>query len=193
MVSEVQTGTWLAFKDQIQFSAQRKRSILDLHAIGLRQIDIVRYYGMHQSTVSNIIRRAKNGGNNEKEEARGRHKKLARREMRSLISCARGNRFKSLQTVTNEFNAFGSVEVSTRTVRRVLHQHCLKSFVSGTKPFLSSKNTQARMQWGKMHQSWTDVQWNKTVFSDETSVTVRPKNPRELVGEIEICVTMVVI
>ena len=51
-----------------EISEERRKTILDMHDIGVRQCDILHYYKMPQSNVSNIIcrsripKRTKNSG-----------------------------------------------------------------------------------------------------------------------------------
>jgi len=70
-------------------SAERKRTIIDMYCMGVKQKDIVEYYNMPQSTVSNVIRREIR--NNEKQdcETRGRKRKLSQRAVRALIKYAK--------------------------------------------------------------------------------------------------------
>ncbi len=42
-----------------EISEERRQTILDMHDISVGQCDIVQYYKMPQSTVSNIIRRGR--------------------------------------------------------------------------------------------------------------------------------------
>ena len=162
-------------KGSKQVSEETKRCILDAYYMGVRQKDIVQYYQMPQSTVANIIRRGRNT------EKRGRKQKLSDRSIRNLLSCARKNRFCSIHTITAKFNEFSTIKVCVNTVRSILHKNGMKNYVAASKPFLSKLNIKRRRKWAQEHQYWDAIQWDKVVFSDESSFTVRPKHVRKKV------------
>ena len=89
-----------------QVPEERMNSILDMHAVGVKQVDIVRYYDMPKSTVSTIIKECRTtiyGGSSEK---RAWKPKLSSRSIRKLLSYARKNRFKPLHVIATEYNTF---------------------------------------------------------------------------------------
>ena len=159
-------------------SEEQKQRILDLTAIGVKQKTIVEYYGMKQSTVANIVRRERN--NNESLQ-RGRKLKLSERAQRALLKLVRENRFKPLHYITAEFNKFSPCTVSVKTVKRYLHRHGIRNYVAVSKPFLSKNNVCRRKQWDANHAKWCNEQWDRVVFSDESSFTVRPTTLRNRV------------
>ena len=133
---------------------------------------------MLQSTVANIIRR-RNESNNEISERRGRKPKLTPKCIRSLLNCTREDRFKPLRVITAKFNEFREVPVSKSTVRRVLKQQGISNYVAVCKPFLTHNHEKRRLNWAKHQQSWGENMWDTVLFSDETSITVRPKMQRK--------------
>ena len=138
---------------------------------------IERHFGMLQSTVANLFRR-KNESNNEISQRRGRKPKLTPRCIRSLLNCARENRFKPLRVITAKVNEFRAVPVSKSTVRRVLKQQGISNYVAVYKPFSTRNHGKRRLKWAKHQQSWGENKWDSVLLSDETSVTVRPKIQR---------------
>ncbi len=129
---------------------------------------------MPQSTVTNIIRRGKSNSTMK----RGRKQKSSDRSIINLLSCARSNRFNSDSMITTKFNEFSTAKVCVNTVRSIPHRHGFKNYIAVCKPYLSPRNIKQRKKWTRLHQSWGDLQWDKVVFSDESSFTVRPKNSR---------------
>ena len=71
------------------------------------------------------------------------------------------------------------------TLRGVLHKNGIQSYGAVTKPFLSSRNVKARIQWARRHESYTEEQWVTVIFSDETSVTLRPKTQHKKVWRMK--------
>ena len=162
-------------------STERKNTILDMHYLGVKQKDIVAYYGMPQSTVSNIIRRGRDNNDASSIEKRGRKRKLSTRSIRALLKYARKNRFKSATEIASEFIESTGLTVSTKTVRRYLHGNGVNNYVAISKPHLSKKNLRARMRWAKKHTQWSNEEWNRTIFSDESSFALRPTSLRKTV------------
>ncbi len=154
-----------------EVTKERRNMILDMVDIGVRQIDIASYYGMPKSTVSNIVKR---GRKVNEAETRGRSKKLTPRDTRSLLKVADKLRFKPLHKITSTYNQFAPVNVSINTVRRTLKANGIQNYTAASKPYLSSKNMKERITWANIHDNWNDDQWDRVVFSDESSFTVRP-------------------
>ena len=138
---------------------------------------IVQHFGMLQSTLANIIRR-RNEINNEISQRRERKPKLTPKCILSFLNCARENRLKPLRVITAKFNEFRAVPVSKSTVRRVIKEQGISNYVAVYKPFLTRNHEKRRLNWAKHQQSWGENKWDSVLFSDETSVTVRPKMQR---------------
>jgi hypothetical protein len=66
------------------------------------------------------------------------------------------------------------VQVSTRTIRRVLNDHkLLKCCWQTRKSFVNQRNRQKRIQWAKDHLNWTKEQWASVLWSDESPFVYR--------------------
>lgn len=74
-----------------EFDQERRKKISDMADIGVKQIDIVDYYGMPKNAVSKIIRR---GRIQKQEEARVRRKILLPKDLRNLLKSTCKLRFK---------------------------------------------------------------------------------------------------
>ncbi len=164
---------------------ERKTVIMNMTAIGVKQKDIVQHYSMPQSAVSNVIRRMRASNGNNEIETRGRKQKLSARRVRMLLKCSKKHRSKSISTITAEFNKGREEFISVSTVRRMQHENGIQNYVAATKPFSLSINMKKHMKWARKHAFWSDAQWDRVIFSDETSVTVRPKMQRKQVWRME--------
>src|SRR5688572_16882792 len=72
--------------------------------------------------------------------------------------------------LTGELKSRFGIQVSDRTIRRVLKKKGLKSVEKKKKPLLSKKNIKARLDFAKAHQYWTSDDWERVIFSDETKI-----------------------
>ncbi len=72
--------------------------------------------------------------NDEKQdsETMGRKPKLSKRVVRALLKHARKNRFRSLNCIVST-----GIQISTRTVRKYLHQNGFNNYFAVSKPHLS--------------------------------------------------------
>ena len=62
--------------------------------------------------------------------------------------------------------------MSARTIRRCLSAAGLKAHISRKKPFRNAIQRKKRVLWCKEHANWTEVHWEKVLFSDETCISL---------------------
>lgn len=63
-----------------------------------------------------------------------------------------------------------NLNASEWTVRRSLNRIGLVSSVKKKKPALSDKNIKARLKFCKDHKNWTEEDWKRVIWSDETKI-----------------------
>lgn len=61
-------------------------------------------------------------------------------------------------------------KVSKWTVQRALHSVGFRALEKKKKPLLSKKNIKARLEFVKRYASWTDDDWSRVIWSDETKI-----------------------
>lgn len=108
----------------------------------------------------------------------GRKKKLDSRQQRSLKRIVKSDRRISAVKATAALNDTMDTPISTRTVRRELHNMNLHGRAAISKPLIREQNAIARKRWCKEHEGWTADQWKKVVWSDESSFTLFPTTGR---------------
>ena len=82
------------------------------------------------------------------------------------------DRRKPASEVTAEFREASDKQISNRKVRARMVEAELKGCKARKKPFLSEINRKKRLLWAKEHQDWTDGDWVKVVWSDESNFEV---------------------
>ncbi len=110
-----------------QVTKGKRDMILGMVDIGVRQVDIAKYYGMPKSTISNIV---KAGCIVRGEETRGRNKRLSSRDIRRLLKVAYEQRFKPVHKITSAYNKFAPKPVSISTVGRTLKENGIRNYVA---------------------------------------------------------------
>ena len=82
------------------------------------------------------------------------------------------DRRKMSSEVAAEFWEVSNRQISIRTVWARLEEAGLKECKARKKPYLSEVNKKKRLLWAKEHQDWTDEDWAKVVWSDESNFEV---------------------
>jgi len=98
----------------------------------------------------------------------GRPRSTTAADDRLLARISSTDRFKTAPQVQKEAHLEKSVNV--RTVRRRLNAHNLFGRSARRKPMVSFKNRKARKIFALAHQHWSDTDWKKVVFTDETKI-----------------------
>ena len=145
---------------------EKRAAIAALSASGMRQVDIATQVGCSQAAVSRILRR--NGSNRS---SCGRKRKTNARDDRKLGRIVKKRRFANSSQISQEWNESG-IQVSRSTTFRRLQEMGYRSRVPVTKPLLSKKQRQKRLQWAREHQDWNAAQWFRVMFSDESKFCI---------------------
>ena len=127
-----------------------------------------RVVGRSKSVVSRIVKRYNEENSLDEKKKLGRPLKTDAREDRELVRMAKSDRFQSSRKLASKFAA----GISHQTVIRRLGKVGFKSKVAAVKPLISKKNQRKRLEFARVHQTWTQSQWNSIHFSDESKFNV---------------------
>ena len=156
----------------------RKRSkIVTLHDHTTKtQRQIAAEVGVNQSTVSRIIARYKKSGSFSPTRISrcGRKSRISKKGERRLV---RDNRVNPRMT-SNEHRISLQLDVSSRTVRRILVKYGRRARRPLRKQLLTPQMKKKRLAWAKRYREWTAGQWRKVLFSDETHFIVQGQQVR---------------
>ena len=94
------------------------------------------------------------------------------------------NRKSTLNVLQSEFLQSTSIDVSTRTLQRYIHESGFYARVGKRKPFVSPKNKKIRFEWAKERLNWTSVEWNSIIWSDESRFEVYGGDGRNYVWRL---------
>ena len=106
----------------------------------------------------------------------GRPMKSSERDRRLLVIQAKKAPFLSAQVLCEGSNLIPNVSVIT--VIRYLRKSRLFGQLSARKPFLSKCQAKRILQWCKAYLSYTAVDWERIVFSDQSLVTTHSNSRR---------------
>ncbi len=97
---------------------ERRKSFYDLSCLGVRSVDIAKYYKMSRSIVSRVLSRLRKEATVKKSKKVGRKQKLTERGMRLLNKYVIHNCFEPIYVIAARFNKATSLNLCVKTIRR---------------------------------------------------------------------------
>jgi hypothetical protein len=95
-------------------------------------------------------------------------KTTTERDDRMLVRAALTNRVTILKDVSN----ITALSISPRTIQRRLKEAGIQKHIAVTKPFLTREHQERRYCWALEHADWTVEDWNRVIWSDESSIEI---------------------
>lgn len=154
-----------------QLSATDKASLLGLRAAGKTWKDIAKILECAESTVLRAYRRVVDSNSLDRKKGTGRTVKTTPRERDMIVRMVRRNRY----ITSREIKAtMPQLNVSRQTIRRVIGQNSeFQCHWQSRKPFISEINRARRVEWARQHLEWTEEDWGKVLWSDESPFVYR--------------------
>ncbi|KAG1225891.1 hypothetical protein G6F67_009177 [Rhizopus microsporus] len=80
----------------------------------------------------------------------------------------------SLQTAKSVWSYLNSIgyKIGYFGTVKMLHSMGFSTQIKKKKPLLKKSHMEARLKWAKAHKDWTEDDWRRMVFSDETKINV---------------------
>lgn len=158
-------------------AADVRSRIVGMKEAGATTAEIAVALSVPTRTVNDVFRKFRERGTTTPQNSPGRPPKLGERDLRGLVRFSKKNRRAVLSDVTNS----AAVKVSDRTVRRHLRKEGIFARVAVQKPFLTDQHKARRLEFAKVHRNWTVEQWEKVVWTDESSFEIGKNFRRVLV------------
>lgn len=147
---------------------QIKERLFLNHLISRGVNDVFKLRDLTNLSRASIYRIKKNiakKGNVSRKPGSGRPRKFSPRDIQKLKHQALNHPKKSAAEIGIRLVELGCPELSPRSIRNNLTRIGLRKFKTRSKPMLSQRHKDARLQWCLDHQ---DVNWDLWVFSDES-------------------------
>lgn len=157
---------------QTKLSAQKRFEIIFLHNQGASSRKIASLVKCNQSTVVRIIKKYSEFGKIDDKPRSGRPKKTSVRDDAVLRRTSLADRSLNSTQLTKIWSEATSISVCTSTVRRKLISFGLRGCKARKKPLLSEKQRLNRLKWAREHLKWTTDQWQRVLFSDESTFNI---------------------
>jgi transposase len=149
-----------------QLSPGKVKNIVSLLKEGKSARQVARLLRIGRSTVDRVA--TKHGILKVKK--MGRPKKLKPTNITHCVTEICRNRAKTATELSKSLSSDQNIEVHRTTVARALKEAGLKSGEKKSKPLLSKKNIRDRLDFAKIHKDWTEEDWKRVTFSDETKI-----------------------
>ena len=110
---------------------------------------------VHRTTVTRTIDKYLNGDDLATRPRSGRPKLLTNGSQKILKTIVKNNNKKSAEVIKNKFVEKTNIEVSTKTIRRNLHEMQIFSCIPAHKPLLGDQQREQRLRWCIQKRNWT--------------------------------------
>jgi DNA-binding MarR family transcriptional regulator len=101
----------------------------------------------------------------------GRKRLISAHDSRAIVRLVKANRKASLSFLLGRCNEAG-IKISERTLRRHLVSTGFKARRPRKKPLLTPAMVRKRVNWAKKYRNWSVIDWDKVVFSDESTFCI---------------------
>ena len=167
---------------RVFLSMEAKREIVARCADGILQKDVAAMYRVSPSCVSKMVRSAEKAararGMGDTITQRGRPPKLGDKDAKALKKMAEKSPFCTAQSYLAELLGKNRKRISRWTAQRYLKKMDVRYRIAARKPLLTKRHRKLRLAWARQHQTWTEEDWMKILFSDETSIEIMENSRR---------------
>ena len=140
---------------------------------GVPVSEIADYANITRQAVYSLINKYDQRGHHNDAPRSGRPQKMDSRSLRHLKISLEGDRRQSLSDLTTTINNAATHPVHPRTIRRAIRGPLgMNAHIAAKKPYLKPSHRQARYAWAKEHRGWGADDWEKVVWTDESSVEI---------------------
>lgn len=155
-----------------ELSSETRQSILVLRNEGYSMREIAKKLKISYNSVYYSLQRTAQTGSNQSRKRSGRPRCTTEQEDKYIrVSSLRNRRLTGPQ-LASSLNSTRKTPVSTSTVKRRLRDSGVTGRVAKKKPYLRLANKRKRLRWAKEHRHWTEEDWKKVLWTDESKFEV---------------------
>ncbi|CDQ85386.1 unnamed protein product [Oncorhynchus mykiss] len=155
-----------------ELSSETRQSILVLRNEGYSMREIAKKLKISYNAVYYSVHRTAQTGSNQNRNRSGRPRCTTEQEDKYIrVSSLRNRRLTGPQLAAS-LNSTLKTPVSTSTVKRRLRDAGLLGRVVKKKTCLRLANKNKRLRWAKEHSHWTEEDWKKVLWTDESKFEV---------------------
>jgi len=158
-------------------TTETKGFVVGMLKAGKSITETARHFGLPRTTVGSIKDCFDERGTVVSAPKSGRPRIHNDRDIRELSGIVGDSRRNTLSSITDQLTKSSS----SRTVRRRVHELGIFNRCAVKKPFVNEKQRAARLAFATDHLSWTEVEWARILWSDESSFEVGKLSKRTMV------------
>lgn len=143
-----------------------KHKIIHLHARGFKISFIAAQMRCHRNTVSNVLKKWKDGTFFATKNTRNRRSILSAQQVFRILKYFLDHPFNTYNQCIRDLK----LHVCCETIAKVLTRNGVKNYIASSKPFLSMQNRIKRLRFAIKYQDWSWQQWANVVFMDEKTI-----------------------
>lgn len=155
-------------------SIEQRASVVTLDKENYSGRAIAKKLKVSNCAVQEILKKVKETGSVKDKEKSGRPRSTTPRQDRLLKHLSLNNRRATSRVLKRDFSDATGASVSCRTVRRRLQKSGLRGCVAAKKPLRTDTHKRKRLNWCLERKNWTEEQWGKVLFSDESTFELIP-------------------
>ena len=161
-------------------NAERNQAVGMLQA-GQSKRQVARHFHCSPSTVSRLWQRYVETDSVDDRPRPGREKVKTPEQDQYIVTQHLRDRFRTATQTAAETPGIRQPRISASTVRRRLHQVNLSARSPAIVTLLTPLRQPNRLNWARIHQNWTQIQWRGVLFSDESRFCVFTLDRRDRV------------
>lgn len=139
---------------------------------GISHRQIAREMNINRKSVDRIVKKHQETGSVKDRERSGRPKLSTIRDDRALVRTSLSDRQLTAPQLRTHWFLSTGVASSVTTVKSRLSEAGLRGCIAVKKPLLRLQNRHARLDFARQHQHWSTNDWEKVLWSDESSFEV---------------------
>uniref|UniRef100_A0AAY5K0X9 Paired domain-containing protein n=1 Tax=Esox lucius TaxID=8010 RepID=A0AAY5K0X9_ESOLU len=155
-----------------ELSSETRQSILVLRNEGNSMREIAKKLKISFNAVCYSLHRTAQTGSNQNRMRSGRPRCTTEQEDKYIKVSSLRNRCLTGAQLAASLNSTRKTPVSMSTVKRRLQDAGLLGRVAKKKPYLRLANKKKRLRWAKEHRHWTEEDWKKVLWTDESKFEV---------------------
>lgn len=164
-----------------RLSLEQKSEIRLLKRLGRKEKEIAETYCVALSTIYRLLIKIDKTGSLERKQGFGRKSSLDIKDIQFILGEIKSDPKIGSSKLTAKLLKNNNTSVSSSTIRRCLIKMGYKGRIACRKPLLSKKNIKSRMEWAQTKYNWSDEQWKKVIWSDETKINLFGSDGRQYV------------
>lgn len=154
-----------------QLTARDKSALLALRLAGKTFTDIAKILNVDRRTVARLHKRIVDRNSFDRKVGSGKQRQTTPRENAQILRKVKEDRFTTSIQIKRDLP---DLRVGPRTIRRRINDCSeLRCCWQTKKPFVSEANRIRRVAWCREHLKWTQEQWAKVLWSDESPFVYR--------------------